>query len=75
MEVLEIEAKEEVLKICVECDLSYYDSSYLYALQSLNEATKDEKLLETACGIPLLFRFSVSFSIIAIHSSFQKIAL
>jgi hypothetical protein len=42
MEVLEIGAK--VLKIGVECDLSYYDSSYLCASQLFNEATEDEKL-------------------------------
>jgi predicted nucleic acid-binding protein len=50
MEVLEIGIKEEVLKIAVESDLSYYDSSYLYASHLLNDTlvTEDEKLLEAA---------------------------
>jgi predicted nucleic acid-binding protein len=46
MEILKIGMSNEVLKLAVESNLSYYDASYLSASISLNEilVTEDEKL-------------------------------
>jgi predicted nucleic acid-binding protein len=46
MEILKIGLSNEVLKLAVESNLSYYDASYLSASISLNEilVTEDEKL-------------------------------
>jgi len=55
MELLKIGIKNEVLKIAVDSNLSYYDASYLYASISVKDilVTEDEKLLDKAleCGL------------------------
>ena len=50
MEVKKIGIKNEVLKLAVENNLSYYDASYLYASISQKEilVTEDKKLLNCA---------------------------
>lgn len=54
MEILKIGIRNEVLKVAVDNNLSYYDASYLYASISMKDAlvTEDKKLLERAieCG-------------------------
>lgn len=55
MEILKIGIRNEVLKVAVDNNLSYYDASYLYASISMKDAlvTEDKKLLERAieCSI------------------------
>lgn len=50
MEILRIGIKNEVLKIAVDSNLSYYDASYLYASISMKDilVTEDKKLLDRA---------------------------
>jgi len=50
MEILKIGIRNEVLKVAVESNLSYYDASYLYASISQDEilVTEDDKLLGVA---------------------------
>jgi predicted nucleic acid-binding protein len=50
MEIIKIRIRNEVLKVAVESNLSYYDASYLYASVSLREilVTEDKKLLDYA---------------------------
>lgn len=54
MEILKVGTKNEVLKIAVDNNLSYYDASYLYASISMKDVlvTEDKKLLDRAikCG-------------------------
>ena len=54
MEIVKVGTKNEVLKIAVDNNLSYYDASYLYASISMKEVlvTEDKKLLDGAikCG-------------------------
>ncbi|MCZ7357330.1 MAG: type II toxin-antitoxin system VapC family toxin [Candidatus Methanoperedens sp.] len=50
MEILKIGIKNEVLKVAVDNNLSYYDASYLYASISMKDVlvTEDKKLLDRA---------------------------
>ena len=50
MEILKIGIKNEVLKVAVDTNLSYYDASYLSASISMKDVlvTEDKKLLDRA---------------------------
>lgn len=50
MDIIHVGIKVDVLKIAVKNNLSYYDSSYLYASISFNDIliSEDKKLLEVA---------------------------
>jgi predicted nucleic acid-binding protein len=50
MDILHIGIKVDILKIAVKNNLSYYDSSYLYASISFNDilVSEDKKLLNAA---------------------------
>jgi predicted nucleic acid-binding protein len=54
MDIVKVGTKNEVLKIAVDNNLSYYDASYLYASISMKDVlvTEDKKLLDRAikCG-------------------------